>query len=225
MCFSAEASFGMGTALIPAGIYCVRKAWLRAGRAYLPLAAVPILFGVQQFCEGFVWIGWHQDNPALMRPLALAFLFFALGFWPFWIPLSATCLEERPRIRRVLAVLTLLSLVWLAALYGPVLLAPDKYLAINVVHHSIQYDYFNAPMPQAIPQPLLRVLYFATVAIPMLVSSGRAPMIRWFGILFAGSALVSAWIFSYAFASVWCFFAAALSVYLCFAFRSLDRNG
>jgi hypothetical protein len=220
MCFSAEASFGLGAALLPASAYCVRQALVHAGRGYLPLALIPGLFGIQQLCEGFIWIGLGVDKAGLVQPFALAFLFFALGFWPFWIPLCATCVEGRPRSRLALGLLTLLSLGWLVGLYGPVLVEPDRYLSVQVVHHSIQYDYAQAPLPQMVPRVLLRGLYFGTVALPMILTSGQSPMLRWFGLLFAGSALVSHLIFSYAFASVWCFFAAALSFYLCVAFRS-----
>jgi hypothetical protein len=42
MCFSAEASFAAGAALLPAGIYCTSVA-ARKRPAYLPLAVIPIV--------------------------------------------------------------------------------------------------------------------------------------------------------------------------------------
>src|SRR5262249_14615027 len=111
------------------------------------------------------------------------------------------------------------SLAWVVFLYGPVFLDPDRYLEIRVAHHHIQYDYFSIPLYSVVPQPLLRLLYFATMALPLaLGGDGR---MRWFGLLFAGSAVLSWLAYSYAFASVWCFFAAVLSGYLCLVFASL----
>ena len=48
MCFSATTSFAAGTALTAVGVISVRKS---AGKAELPLALVPLLFGVQQISE------------------------------------------------------------------------------------------------------------------------------------------------------------------------------
>ena len=88
MCFSAEASFAVGAVLLPAGIYCAKTA-LRKGRRYLGLAAIPFFFAAQQFCEGVAWMGLRRDDPNLTQAGSLGFLFFALAFWPFWIPLCA----------------------------------------------------------------------------------------------------------------------------------------
>ena len=75
MCFSAEASFGITAILLPAGAYCVRSA-LQKNRALLTLAIIPVVFAIQQFCEGLVWIGIDQNNPALIRAPAFVFLYF-----------------------------------------------------------------------------------------------------------------------------------------------------
>ena len=56
MYFSAEASFATSALLLPAGIYCGRRA-ATGPSDYLPLAAIPAVFGVQQFFEGLVWVG------------------------------------------------------------------------------------------------------------------------------------------------------------------------
>jgi hypothetical protein len=104
MCFSAEASFAVGTALLPASAYCTRVA-VRRRPAYLPLAVIPFVFSFQQFSEGLVWVGLARSDPPLVTACSLCFLAVALGFWPFWVPLSAAFLESRPPVRRFLAVL------------------------------------------------------------------------------------------------------------------------
>src|SRR5262249_14012472 len=73
MCFSAGATFAAGPPLLPAGLYCTRVA-ARGRPAYLPLALVPVVFSLQQFAEGFVWVGLAWGDDALVRAAALAFL-------------------------------------------------------------------------------------------------------------------------------------------------------
>ena len=45
MCLSAEVSFIAAAGLIPAGALSMRQAW-RGDRRYLPLATLPLLFGL-----------------------------------------------------------------------------------------------------------------------------------------------------------------------------------
>ena len=103
MCVLAESSFGLAAVLVPVGAYCIKAASQR-DVSFLPLSAVPLPFGVQQICEGLVWVGNDRDDGELTRMAALLFPFFALGFWLFWIPFSAMCFEERKAVRRLLAV-------------------------------------------------------------------------------------------------------------------------
>ena len=222
MCFSATASFTAGAALLPAGVYCCRQA-LRKERRLLPLAVVPILFGIQQVAEGFVWLAVNRgDTPAATGP-ALVFLFFALAFWPFWPAFSANFLPLSPPRRVVAGALLAVSLFWFVFLFGQIALDPDRYLNIRVVHHSLHYGYDHLPLYDYIPQPLLRTLYFLNVAAPMLLGVGESRQLRWFGLLLVGSVVVSYLLFAYAFTSVWCFFAAVISGYLCVVFRALPE--
>ncbi len=54
MCFSATASFTAGAALTAVGGFTVHKS---QGKIELPLALVPLLFGIQQLTEGVLWPG------------------------------------------------------------------------------------------------------------------------------------------------------------------------
>src|SRR5579862_5811777 len=160
MCFSAEASFAVGAVLLPAGAYCVQTA-LRKNRSYLVLAAIPLCFSAQQFCEGVVWLGLGRNDGALSERASLGFLFFALAFWPFWIPLSALLLETQPTRKWLIGFITLLSLAWGLVLYNPIVQDPQRWLTIQVVHHSVQYDYFALPVYQNISRTWLRLFYLA----------------------------------------------------------------
>jgi hypothetical protein len=220
MCFSAVASYTAGAMLLPAGLYCLIKS-LQKRPSALPLAIVPAVFSVQQFSEGLVWHGLEHHDPAVVRSASLAFLFFALAFWPFWFPLISTLMDPRPVPRRLFAILTLASTAWFWVLYWPIATGSSSMLRVEVVHHSIQYDYFGLEVYQHVPRPVMRVLYFSCVALPMAfgsVSLGRLP-----GLVFGASALVAAVVYQYAFVSVWCFFAAWMSAYLCWFFWKMER--
>lgn len=179
----------------------------------MPLSIIPAVFGVQQLSEGIVWLGLTRNDPQWTRSGALAFLFFALAFWPFWMPIATAFLERGVLRRRIWWAVTALSIGWGVFLYLPILWNPAQNLDVQVLHFSIDYDYRRVPLVQAVAPLLLRGLYLATCAVPLIACSDAR--VRWFGILLVVSAVLTHIIFSYAFASVWCFFAAILAAYLC----------
>lgn len=216
MCFSAPASFVAGSVLLATGGVAVRSVW-RGSRSALPLALTPFLFGVQQLAEGFVWLGLERHNPELTRNAALVFLFFALSFWPAWLPLCAACLDERPWARRLFGAVALVGTGWFALLFWPLLLHPDQYLQIELAHHSIAYNYPAVPLMQLGPRELFRALYMVMGGAPLIACTDRRA--RNFGLMLGGAALVTRLAYAHAFPSVWCFFAAVLAVYLSLALR------
>lgn len=222
MCFSAEASFAAGAILLPAGAYCARIALLTRP-SYLALALVPAFFGLQQIAEGFVWVGLDHNDPALLVPAALVFLAFALGFWPFWIPLSVLLIEGRTRMRPPLVVAALLGLTLGITLYVPLALNAEDWLRVTVAHHSIRYNPDGLPAFDLLPDDFFDTMYAVTVLTPFFLASAdrRFVLFRWLMIISAAIAYVT---FREAFVSVWCFFAALLSGYLCFVFRQFSRG-
>jgi hypothetical protein len=223
VCFSAEASFTVGAALLPAGLYCMWAAAVKKP-SYLPLAAVPIFFGVQQIGEGFVWQAIHEGDPAQIRTASLVFLFFALAFWPFWFPFLTTWMEPQPKRKVLFALLSVAATGWFWMLFYPIVMGPESLLTTQVApgHHSVQYLYGDLAIYRYVPRTPLRVLYFLSVALPPVLGSdnwGRIP-----GLVLGGSALVAVAFFDYAFVSVWCFFAAVLAIYCCVLFYRLPRQ-
>jgi hypothetical protein len=209
MCFCATASFGLGAALVPAGAYCVAEA-ARKDRDYLALGAIPLAFAAQQFSEGFVWLGLTEGPSRAGHAAALAFLFFALVFWPVWLPLSVIPVQRnRGRPLGLLAVLG----AWIGlSLFLPLAVEPGRYLAVATRHHSIFYDFTAVPVLRVVLEMVLRVLYLATIVVPFGLCADRR--LRRFGAAVLASALISQAVFWYAFVSIWCFLAAALSLYL-----------
>lgn len=218
MCFSAAASFGVGAALLPVGVYCVRLA-VRKDRAYLPLAATPLLFGIQQFCEGLVWLGLERGRHGLVTSAALSYLFFAIAFWLIWVPLSFLSIEPRKHARGLRVLIAAAGLVYGASLYVPMLLDPGARLSVSVDYHSVQYGCRSLELFRVLPEAAWLTLYMAIVFAPMMISGHR--QFRLLSVHLAVAAGISHAFFWYAFVSVWCFFAAILSIQIAYILRKL----
>ena len=217
MCFSADASLGAAVVLLPVGGYCAAAA-LHKDRAYLPLAVAPLLFGIQQMAEAVVWLGVDHNNPALARAGSRWFLLFALAVWPAWIPLAAAAIEPRGTRRRAFLALAALGL-GLGGVYYLPLVAGGALTEPTVVGHSLRYDFSGVPAVRVAPGWVWPALYMVAVSVPLLASRDRR--LRVLGALVAAAAAVAYLAFRDAFASVWCFLAAALSAYLAYALYRL----
>jgi hypothetical protein len=215
VCVSAEASFGLTGILVPVGIYCLTIAHQR-DRSSLPIAAIPLLFGIQQFSEGLVWVGLSRGNADLTHIAAMIYLFFALVFWLFWIPFSALFLERRKKIKFILGIGTLLGLIGGMILFAPIVFNPST-LQVSRIRHSIYYDYADPPALIIAPQTIWHLFYVAVIALPLILLKEK--LLIGYCIALVVSAVISHVFYWYAFASIWCFFAAGISLYLCYIFH------
>jgi hypothetical protein len=195
MCFSATASFVAGGALGAAGAVTLREA---KDKTHLPIAALPLLFGIQQAVEGVVWLTEHK--PMLQGIAAFAYVMFSHVLWPFYLPLAVTVIEPRGRRRSILKGFVIfgtsisLWLFWFI-IHGPV--------TASLGARGIIY-YMNVP---EIPYGLAAYVFVTCFAC--FFSSHK--FIRVFGLALLGSLFISLWAYQQAFYSVWCFFAAILS--------------
>lgn len=220
MCFSPEASLVAGAVLLPIGAYGISLA-MKKNRAYVPLAATPLLFGVQQLCEAGVWFGLGEHNTALVKPAALVFLFFAIAFWPFWVPLTALFIEAWKPKKWLCGGLALVGLGLGFLCYLPVPLNYDQWLDVHIVNHSIMYDFSNMPETHWGASLIWQALYVTSVTCPFLLSADRR--LRILGLSVAATAAVTQILFRYTFISVWCFFAAWLSLHIWYVLHRLPR--
>ena len=221
MCYSAAASFTVGGTLVPVGAYCLWAAWAK-NRRMLPLAAIPVLLAVQQVSEGFVWHALEARDEAAARSWSLIFLFFALAFWPFWSPLQAAVSESRPQRRAWLTALAVATTGWFWVLFEPLLVGPETRLTPMVMHHSIRYE-FTLPIDDYVSRNVVRVAYLLSIVAPLVVGPRLFGVLP--GLLLGAAAVVTAIVFAYAFASVWCFFAAVISLGLGYIFYRLPTQG
>ena len=91
MCFSATANF-VGSGLLGAvGVVTLTKV---KHRRELLFAALPTLFAIHQFIEGFVWLGLDGIlSPVVAHDMGAAFMLYAQGLLPFLLPLSVLLFE------------------------------------------------------------------------------------------------------------------------------------
>ena len=180
----------------------------------------PLLFGLQQLCEARVWDGLDRGDPELARVPSLAFLFFALALWPVWVPLAAVAVEPPGHKRLVLLMLAGVGLVFGALYYRPAI--NGNGLSSAVVGHSIRYDFSAVPVTRSAWWWVWPALYLAAVCVPPLISRNR--LLRPLGIAVVLLAAVTYALFAYSFVSVWCFFAAVLSLYLAYVLHRLPER-
>ncbi|WP_127113554.1 DUF6629 family protein [Shimia sediminis] len=209
MCFSATASFAASGVLVPLGVLALIKA-RQAGGRYVPFAIYPLAFGIQQGFEGLVWIAMAQNDPAMLFCGSRGFLFFSHFFWPAWAPVSAWLCEPDPRRKRWIGWLSIAGVSYGAMIYLPSVMWRD-WNDILIVQQSLVYKtpaLYDYPVFRA----MTRVVY-AAIVLGALFLSTLWP-IRLFAILIALSLALTFVFYAHAFISVWCFFAAILSLYL-----------
>lgn len=210
MCFSAGASFTTAVVLTITGIMTLFQ--IRA-RSQVLLALVPFLFAIQQFAEGFVWVALGGRALTGLAPsMSFVFLFFAFVVWPTWVPLSLWAFEKDVNAQKTLGLLCLVGL-GVSAILGVSLwsYAPSA----HIVGCHIMYS-FTTILDRLGNWPLL-IAYCLPVIGSFFVSESR--LLRLFGICVFASAAASYIIWAQWFTSVWCFFAAALSVFVYFIIR------
>ena len=201
MCFSAAASFSVAALTGLTGVAAIRQV---ATPRELPLAATPLLFAFQQIAEGLLWLRLTDPDPGFSTvPLSFTFLLFAEVIWPAYTGVAVLLIEPAPRRRYALKGIIAIGLVLAGELLRELL--ADLPMA-EVSGRSIAYGRYAAPLS------LDHIPYLAATMLPLLISSHGA--IRIFGILMSAGFLVSAYVYTETFVSVWCFFAAAASIML-----------
>lgn len=213
MCFSATASFGAAAVLGTIGVVSVRK----AGRpSHIPFALVPVLFSMQQLSEGLLWLSLsHHSFMAWKEPATYVFLFFAQFLWPWWIPWSLYGMEQNIRRKKLLYTTFFLGLCC-SAILGYRMYLYGVYAGVE--HRHIRYDIGTTKSLMIISS----VLYMVSVVAPFFISS--VARIRVSGILLVISIFVTRFFYKEYFISVWCFFAALLSVSVIYVLIAAQRK-
>jgi hypothetical protein len=208
VCFSAAANFVGSAALGAIGVVTLTKV---KHRRELLFAALPTLFAVHQFIEGFVWLGLDGVlTPAVTHDMGAAFMLYAQGLLPFLLPLSVLLFEPDAQSRRRMlpflgvGVGTALYILWALTAF------PTE---VSVRGNSIVY------INQATNNTAVAVLYVIATCGSLFFSKVKAMIV--FGAANLAILLVVMEVKRYAFTSLWCAYAAAASlIILAYFWRS-----
>ena len=199
MCFSATANFVGSGVLGAVGLVTFTKV---KHKRELLFAALPTLFALHQFIEGFVWLGLDGIlSPAVAHDMGAAFMLYAQGLLPFLLPLSVFLFESDRKSRGrmlpflVLGGATTLYILWALTAFP---------LQLYVKGNSIVY------INQATNNISVAVLYVIATCGSLFFSKIRMMVI--FGAANLAILLAVMEFKRYAFTSLWCAYAAVASV-------------
>lgn len=204
MCFSATASFIAGVSLSALGAATVKKAELKAE---IPFAMIPLLFGVQQIIEGMLWLSFRFDTPLLNVTINFG---------------SDRKFDDQ--VKKVQADRDSSDLECRYHLFAP---SYDFHQSDGEWHKHwpqyvreqrkhVRHGHMVYVSPHFNKVPVM-ALYLAATCVSCFFSSHK--IINIFGILALLLFMVAYWFYTVAFFSVWCFFAAILSVVIYVHFK------
>lgn len=224
MCFSATASFTASALLIPLGAAAVARA-NNVDRRYIPICTLPVLFGLQQFLEGMVWVAGSGADLAVVERYSLAYMFFSWIAWPIWVPISVYALE--PTSRKFI----FLGFAIGGAMLGGVQYIPyfvhQGWLTTTFLDYAVKYTDIEL-LDTLVARDTTYTIYVVFIIAPLWLSTDSGARI--FGFLVFVVLIVTYLFFSFAYISVFCIGGALMSSYLFFMIfrkrsaRSMTRN-
>lgn len=199
MCFSPTGDLVGGAVVVAIGVdACLH---VRGRTEYLAIAALPIVLGLHQIDETFVW-WWLQGHVGIgVGHVAMwIYLIFAMVILPSAVPLMVLLFEPSPRRRWRVA-----PFVVLGAGVSAVLLE-----AMLVGHPSVRLGTYHLAYSIGLRHGVVVIgLYIAATCGSLLVSGFRP--VLWFGLMNLVAVVVLALLCASGFTSLWCFYAALVS--------------
>ncbi len=210
MCFSEPVSFTAGSILLVGGAITTWKS-LKINKNYLPVAMMPIMAGIQQISEGFVWMGMNSGNSDIVWWGAMVFILFSWLMWPTWIPFSIYFLEpENSKRKKPLLLFSLSGLVFGLILYIPHILN-SGWINVAINNFSLAYE-DTMLLDYLIPREATYAIYMFLIITPPLISSYFH--MKLFGVMLIVIVAI-VWVFlTYAYISFFCLLAGIATVHL-----------
>jgi hypothetical protein len=174
------------------------------------IAAIPLIFGLQQCAEGVVWLSFIYPTFESIR-LLFSYIFLACAgvFWPLWIPLAVGLSEGRRRYRyyvpSVIAGLLFACIFSICVSMYPLRITAPCNIMYTLDFSQTAYGAWGVYL-----NIFSSLLYIIATIIPFFIA--RTSKLWIIGGLIAGSYIVSYIAYYEAFTSVWCFFAAIISL-------------
>ena len=210
MCFSATASFIAGTTLSAIGVATLKTAKTKSED---PFAMIPLLFGAQQLIEGIIWLTFHYEAPQLKQTMTYLYSGFSHTLWPIYVPFSIGILESVPWRKKVIFGFLVSGIAVGIYLLYYIVASP---VTAEVIGKHIVYispHFYKIPM---------MVVYLAATCVSCFFSSHG--FVRLFGGLALLAFIAAYVIHAMALFSIWCFFAAVLSLLIYFHLRNRESN-
>jgi hypothetical protein len=207
MCFSPDADAVVGGIVVVIGVDALRH--VREPKQ-IALASLPLLFGLHQLDEAVVWLGLQGHvSESLQRIATWAYLLFALAALPALVPLAVLAIERSHARRRAIAVMSALG-IGVAVALGLSMFNGSVNAAIDGRH--IAYDV------SALHQGgQITALYVLAACGALVLCSYRD--IAALGVLNFVAVPVLMWMTVSGFISLWCFWAAIMSVVIDYHLR------
>jgi hypothetical protein len=173
------------------------------------VGALPLLFGLHQLVEGFVWLGLRGQVSAGVGDIAKeTYIVFAHAVLPALVPLGFTLLEPDRRRAR-----WMWPLVAAGVLLGTYLLWQITAYPVGALEQARCIDY-TTHTPNDL---LIGALYVLVTCGPALMSSRRH--LRWFGAVSLVGVIAAALVRLDELTSLWCVYVALVSVLILEHFR------
>jgi hypothetical protein len=215
MCFSAGASFAGGVIISSIGVATVSKARKSSSIVF---AGIPLLFGLQQFAEGLLWLTLPEPDPQLFylrKICTYIFMITAQVIWPLIVPFSVWSMEKDPGRKKILTCLVIGGAT-VSAYYA----VCQLFLHIDprIESHHILY---KTDFPESLSNPVF-IIYLIAAITPLFVSTHKK--MRIMAVLMMISCLLAAIFYKEYLTSVWCFFAALISVVIYWILLDYKRS-
>ncbi len=196
MCFSPVGDLVGGAAVVVIGIEACRH--VKGRSENLAVAALPLLLGLHQIDETFVWWGLQGHVAKSVGHAAMwIYLIFALVILPTLVPLLLGVFEPSRRRRWRYLPFELLGL----AVSGVIL------EAMLVGHPVARLGHYHVAYSVGLQHGVLIIGLYIVATCGSLLASGNRSLV-WFGAFNVVAVIVLALLCADGFTSLWCFYAA-----------------
>jgi hypothetical protein len=196
VCFSPQADLVAGIGVTAIGVDAWRH--VRGRSDHLLLATLPVILGVHELVEDFVWWGLQGHVPHEAGRVALwAYMVIAFVVLPVFVPLAVLMLEPTVHLRRRMA-----PFVALGAVVSTVLLVAMLRGPVSAARHPWHLSY-RIELHHVV---VIVGLYVVAICGALLFSGYRH--IALFGLGNLAVVVVLAALTADGFASLWCVYAA-----------------
>jgi hypothetical protein len=212
MCFSAGASFTGGAIITGIGLVTLKEVHKPS---QLVFACIPLFFGAQQIVEGCLWLTLPDINFVNYQKIATyCYLILAQVLWPSLIPVSVLLMENERKRKLILQILLGVG-ISLSLYYSFCLISFHVKPQISGYHILYKTDFPDSFAKVAF------IVYLIVTITPLFISGIKRTHLL--GILMFLSCLITAVFFTQYLISVWCFFAAMISMVIFWILRDSKK--